>query len=132
MKRHFSALWAHSQGISYGRESSARRREFRRHDNFQLKSESQTELHEINVEYNYEVKISDGSMAAKKGDDPSTHELDKEDSSRSKITRDSPSSYKASPCMSPFHSSPFIFPPDYILGWILRQSLEKTLLTFLQ
>ncbi|USP73695.1 uncharacterized protein yc1106_00969 [Curvularia clavata] len=101
MKRHFSALWAHSQAVSYDPGSSARRREFRRHDAFQLKSESQTELHEINVEYHYEVKLSDGSMATKKGDDPSTHKLDKEDSCASEITRDDPSSSKSSPYSSP-------------------------------
>jgi hypothetical protein len=60
MRRHFSQLHSMSQGGSYNQASAAKRREFRRDDAHELRSESQTELHEINVEYAYEVKHSDG------------------------------------------------------------------------
>jgi hypothetical protein len=59
MRRHFSQLHSLSQGRSFQQASAAKRREFRRDDAIELRSESQTELHEINVEYAYEVKHSD-------------------------------------------------------------------------
>ncbi|CAN9339066.1 unnamed protein product [Alternaria sp. RS040] len=72
MRRHFIQLHNLSGGRSYGQGSShkaAKRRTFHRDNAIELRSESQTELHEINVEYRYEVKHSDGRSGASLGKD---------------------------------------------------------------
>jgi hypothetical protein len=60
MRRHFKTLNLAISARSYN-HSSAQRREFRRDDAYELRSESQTELHnnKINVEYMFEIKHSE-------------------------------------------------------------------------
>lgn len=68
MRHHFTQLNITTNGSTYNHASTtAKRREFRRDDAFELRSESQTELHEINVEYRFEVKHSDGRSATSVG-----------------------------------------------------------------
>ena len=72
MRRHFVQLHNLSGGRSYGQGSSnkaAKRRTFHRDNAIELRSESQTELHEINVEYRYEVKHSEGRSGTSLGKD---------------------------------------------------------------
>ncbi|OAG21679.1 hypothetical protein CC77DRAFT_833720 [Alternaria alternata] len=72
MRRHFIQLHNLSGGRSYGQGSSnkaAKRRTFHRDNAIELRSESQTELHEINVEYRYEVKHSEGRSGTSLGKD---------------------------------------------------------------
>jgi hypothetical protein len=59
MRRHFKTLNLAISARSYN-HSAAQRREFRRDDAYELRSESQTELHnnKINVEYLFEIKHS--------------------------------------------------------------------------
>ncbi|EUC50283.1 hypothetical protein COCMIDRAFT_82260 [Bipolaris oryzae ATCC 44560] len=91
MKRHFSTLHAHSMGKSYDPGSSVRRREFRRDDAFQLKSESQVELHKINVEYRIEVKHAQSGSVGKAQLAGSSVEASKGDSIHSDTTPKGPS-----------------------------------------
>jgi hypothetical protein len=59
MRRHFKTLNLAISPLSYN-HSSAQRREFHRDDAYELRSESQTELHnKINVEYQFEIKHSE-------------------------------------------------------------------------
>ncbi len=93
MRRHFSQMHSLSVGRSYNQASAAKRREFRRDDALELTSESQTELHEINVEYRYEVKHSDGLSGTSTAKDDimfSASDVEKGDSRRSDITLSSP------------------------------------------
>ncbi|KNG49596.1 glucose receptor git3 protein [Stemphylium lycopersici] len=88
MKRHFTKMHVLSKGRSYNQGSAAKRREFRRDDAIELRSESQTELHEINVEYGYEVKHSDGRSTTSTGKDEmssSAVELERDGSHRSEV-----------------------------------------------
>lgn len=56
MRRHFRNLNLAVSARSYN-QSSAQRREFRRDDAYELRSESQTELNnKINVQYLFEIK----------------------------------------------------------------------------
>ncbi|EMD60791.1 hypothetical protein GGP41_009753 [Bipolaris sorokiniana] len=91
MKRHFSTLRAHSMGKSYDPGSSVRRREFRRDDAFQLKSESEVELHKINVEYRYEVKHAQSGSVGKAQLAASSVEAGKDDSIQSDTMSKAPS-----------------------------------------
>jgi hypothetical protein len=87
-----------SVGRSYNQASAAKRHEFRRDDALELTSESQTELHEINVEYRYEVKHSDGLSGTSTAKDDivlSASDLEKGDSRRSDITLSSPITSKS-------------------------------------
>lgn len=110
MKRHFSTLRAHSVGKSYDPGSSVRRREFRRNDAFQLKSESEVELHKINVEYRYEVKHAQSGSVGKVQLAAPSVEADKDDSIQSDTTSKGPAP-NSSPCMSspPFSTFSFLF-----------------------
>lgn len=110
MKRHFSTLRAHSMGKSYDPGSSVRRREFRRDDAFQLKSESEVELHKINVEYRYEVKHAQSGSVGKAQLAASSVEAGKDDSIQSDTMSKAPSP-NSSPCMSalPFSKILFLF-----------------------
>jgi hypothetical protein len=64
MRRHFRNLNLALSARSHP-ESSAKRRDFRRDEAYELRSESQTELHnKINVEYVFEIKHSDQEQAS--------------------------------------------------------------------
>ncbi|KAJ5056906.1 G protein-coupled glucose receptor regulating Gpa2-domain-containing protein [Bipolaris maydis] len=91
MKRHFSALHASSMGKSTDPASSVMRRKFRRDDAFQLKSESEVELHKINVEYRYEVKHAKSGSVGKAQFAPSPVKAAKDDSIQSDATSKAPS-----------------------------------------
>ncbi|CAG5174210.1 uncharacterized protein ALTATR162_LOCUS7747 [Alternaria atra] len=101
MRRHFIQLNNLNEGRSYGQGSAAKaskRRTFHRDNAIELRSESQTELHEINVEYRYEVKHSDGRSGTSLGKDDiesSVGDLERDDRRPSEITISSPMSPKS-------------------------------------
>lgn len=101
MRRHFIQLNNLNGGLSYGQGSAAKaskRRTFHRDNAIELRSESQTELHEINVEYRYEVKHSDGRSGTSLGKDDiesSVGDLERDDRRPSEITLSSPISPKS-------------------------------------
>lgn len=63
MSRHYKMLNLVTTGESYNHQSSAQRREFRQGDAFELRSESQMELHQIHVEYQVAIKHSEEDPA---------------------------------------------------------------------
>lgn len=88
-------------GKSYDPGSSVRRRELRRNDAFQLKSESEVELHKINVEYRIEVRHAQSGSVGKAQLAASSVEAGKGDSIQSHTTPAGPYP-NSSPCMSAF------------------------------
>ncbi|KAG9188773.1 hypothetical protein G6011_07478 [Alternaria panax] len=98
MRRYFTQLHNLSWGRSYGQGSAvkpSKRRTFHRDNAIELRSESQTELHDINVEYRYEVKHSDGRSGTSLGKDIDIESSVGDDRRPSEITLSSPISPKS-------------------------------------
>jgi hypothetical protein len=81
MQRHFKELnLAATGGRSYNHGIPAQCGEFRQGDAFELRSESQTELNKINVEYRFEVKhIESEQIGSSTGDGKALNGLDIEE-----------------------------------------------------
>ncbi|KAL1794687.1 hypothetical protein ACET3X_006503 [Alternaria dauci] len=111
MRRHFKKLEHLSEGRSYGGGSAnktGKRRTFQKDKAVELRSESQTELHEINVEYRYEVKHSDGRSGTSLGKDLDIESSAGDDRRSSEITLASPL-----PAKSPHLKDSSSIPPDF-------------------
>jgi hypothetical protein len=98
MRKHFSQMKSLSGGFSSGQESATKagkRRTFHRDDAIGMRSESQTELYEINVEYHYEVNRSANKSGTSLGKDDiecAVMDLEKDDRRPREMTFSPPTS----------------------------------------